>query len=121
MNYKYATQARETGDVIDLFDTREDAEKEIENYELDDKNDNYYTPDFYEVRELSWEYFAVNDPANPQDSYKAAKKYDTPEGATIGASVWKRIYATYDNGGSFFFEDIVENVLDRMRNEEDEE
>ena len=48
----YATQDRETGTMIDIFDTLEEAEKALEEYENDDMKDGVYTPDFYEIVEV---------------------------------------------------------------------
>lgn len=48
----YAIQDRETGTMIDIFGTLEEAEKALEEYESDDMKDGVYTPDFYEIVEV---------------------------------------------------------------------
>ena len=40
---------RETG--IDIFDTLEEAERTLKEYENDDVKEGVYTPDFYEIAE----------------------------------------------------------------------
>lgn len=50
---KYAIRCRETGDVIDNFKTKEDAENALFAYEEGDKMEGYYTPDFYEIKEIN--------------------------------------------------------------------
>ncbi len=46
----YRIQDRETGTLIDVFDTYEEALAELNIYERDDKNNGDYTPDFYEIK-----------------------------------------------------------------------
>lgn len=48
---KYVTRDRETGNVIDFFDTKEEAEKAVEEYEAEDAKEGIYSPNFYEVTE----------------------------------------------------------------------
>ena len=48
---KYIIQDREAGNIIDEFNTLEDAQRELENYENQDKQDKCYTPSFYEIVE----------------------------------------------------------------------
>ena len=43
---------RETGTGIDIFDTLEEAEKTLEQYEDDDIKEGVYTADFYEIIEV---------------------------------------------------------------------
>lgn len=43
------TACRETGDLIDCFSTYEDAINAIEKYEEEDRADNDYIEDFYDV------------------------------------------------------------------------
>ena len=43
---------RETGTGIDIFDTLEEAERALKEYESDDKKEGVYTPDFYEIVEV---------------------------------------------------------------------
>ena len=45
----YNTQDREAGNSIDKFETLEEAEKAIAEYESEDKHDGTYTEDFYEI------------------------------------------------------------------------
>lgn len=46
---KYRTRDREAGNVIDSFETLEEARKAIKDYEETDKKEGTYTPDFYEI------------------------------------------------------------------------
>ena len=48
----YAIQDRETGTGIDIFDTLEEAERALKEYENDDMKEGVYTPDFYEIVEV---------------------------------------------------------------------
>ena len=48
----YAIQDRETGTRIDIFDTLEEAERALEEYESDDMKHGVYTPDLYEIVEV---------------------------------------------------------------------
>lgn len=50
--YKWATRDRETGNVIDEFDSIEDAYKALKGYENSDKEEGIYIKDFYEVVEI---------------------------------------------------------------------
>ena len=43
---------REAGNVITEFETLEEAKKELEKYEAQDKKDGTYTEDFYEIYDL---------------------------------------------------------------------
>lgn len=47
----YLIRVRENGDVIDTCDTIEEAKKEIERYEAEDKAEGIYEPFFYEILE----------------------------------------------------------------------
>ncbi len=49
----YYTSSRETGDIIDVFDTYEEAKKAIEDYEEQDKQEETYTPDFYDITDIN--------------------------------------------------------------------
>ena len=49
---KFITQDRETGMVIDEFNTLEEAQAAIDRYEAEDRDNNCYTPNFYEVKEV---------------------------------------------------------------------
>lgn len=46
---KYVIQDRQAGNVIDEFDSLESAENALKLYEMDDKNNGDYEPDFYEI------------------------------------------------------------------------
>lgn len=48
----YAIQDKETGTRIDIFDTLEEAERALKEYENDDVKEGVYTPDFYEIAEV---------------------------------------------------------------------
>lgn len=50
---------RETGDKISCFHTLEEAKKQIEQYETEDKNDGSYTPDFYDI--VNDDFISVED------------------------------------------------------------
>ena len=46
---KIVIRDREAGNVITEFDTVEEAKKELEKYEAQDKKDGVYVEDFYEI------------------------------------------------------------------------
>lgn len=46
---KWITRDREAGNVIDEFNTYEEAKAAVSAYEADDERNGYYTPDFYET------------------------------------------------------------------------
>lgn len=46
---KWRTQDRETGTIIDEFNTLQEARLAVEDYEQEDKDDGNYTPNFYEI------------------------------------------------------------------------
>jgi hypothetical protein len=48
---KYITQAREAGNFIDAFETREEAEAAIRAYEEEDRANDCYEEDFYAIKE----------------------------------------------------------------------
>ena len=48
----YAVRDREAGNVIETFDTREEAEKALKEYEASDETEGIYTPGFYEIAEV---------------------------------------------------------------------
>ena len=48
--YKYIVQDRESGNFIDAYETENEAEIAIYNFEKQDKKDGTYTPDFYEIK-----------------------------------------------------------------------
>ena len=45
----YVVRDREAGNVITQFETMEEAQKELEKYEEQDKKDGTYLEDFYEI------------------------------------------------------------------------
>ena len=45
----YVVRDREAGNVITQFETMEEAHKELERYETQDKKDGTYSEDFYEI------------------------------------------------------------------------
>ena len=49
---KIVIRDREAGNVITEFDTVEEAKKELEKYEAQDKKDGVYVEDFYEIYDL---------------------------------------------------------------------
>lgn len=46
---KYIIRDREAGNIIDEFDTMEEAVETLEQYEAEDKKDGTYEEDFYEI------------------------------------------------------------------------
>lgn len=46
---KYIIRDREAGNKIASFDSYDEASKELESYEAEDKRNEEYTPDFYEI------------------------------------------------------------------------
>lgn len=84
---KYITRDREAGNVIDEFLTRDEAEKAIEQYEETDREDETYTPDFYEVAEI--------DDGLPPTTYAEIVQHiknegETPENlALLGEWFWR--------------------------------
>ena len=50
---QFRVQVKETGDVIVYFDTLEEAQLTLDKFEEEDKRDDAYTPDFYEIAELT--------------------------------------------------------------------
>jgi len=49
---KYIIQDSEAGNFIDGFVTLEQAIKALKNYEEEDKKDNIFVADFYEIKEI---------------------------------------------------------------------
>jgi len=45
----YTVEIRETGDILGIYNTIEEAEAEIERQEQEDHNDNQYTDDYYAI------------------------------------------------------------------------
>ncbi len=49
----FAIQDREAGNIVDIFNSEAEAEKELIEYEKNDKEEGIYFPDFYEIVEVS--------------------------------------------------------------------
>lgn len=49
---KYWIQDREAGNKIEYFTTLEEAKRNLDKYEAEDKEDGTYTKDFYEIVEV---------------------------------------------------------------------
>lgn len=49
---KYAVQCYETGTIIDVFNTREEAVEALREYEESDMNEGIYEAGFYEIKEM---------------------------------------------------------------------
>lgn len=48
---KFIIRDKEAGNIIDIFDTIEEAKAELKSYEQEDKKDGTFTEDFYEIVE----------------------------------------------------------------------
>ena len=48
-NSRYIIRDREAGNVIDSFDSLDEAKNELMKFEKTDKKEGTYTPDFYEI------------------------------------------------------------------------
>lgn len=46
---KYYTADKEAGNKIEMFNSIDEAKKAIAKYEVEDREDGVYTPDFYDV------------------------------------------------------------------------
>jgi hypothetical protein len=53
MKNQFRIQVKETGERIEYFDTLAEAQHTLAQFELGDKKHNAYTPDFYEISELT--------------------------------------------------------------------
>jgi hypothetical protein len=53
MEDQFRVQVKKTGDVIDYFDTLAEAQYQIAKWEIEDKQDKIYTPEFYKIAELT--------------------------------------------------------------------
>ena len=53
MKNQFRIQVKETVDVIEYFDTLAEAQLTLAQFEEEDKKDNTYSPDFYEIAELT--------------------------------------------------------------------
>ena len=49
---KYAVCCHENGDVIDIFDTMEEAKQALKEYEESDMDEGIYEAEFYEIKEV---------------------------------------------------------------------
>ena len=49
---EYVIRDREAGNVIDYFATKEEAERQLETYENEDRKDGIFVEDFYEIKEI---------------------------------------------------------------------
>lgn len=52
--FKYYTRFANTGDLIEEFNTEEEAKKAIEAYEAEDKKNGEYTEDYYEIFDVEY-------------------------------------------------------------------
>lgn len=52
----FVIRDREAGNVIDKFDTLEEAQEELRRYEEEDRREETYTEDFYEIVETNRKY-----------------------------------------------------------------
>jgi hypothetical protein len=50
---QFRIQVKETGDVIEYFETIAEARHTLAQFEEEDKKDDVYVPDFYEIAELT--------------------------------------------------------------------
>ena len=50
---QFRIQVKETGERIEYFDTLTEAQLTLAQFEEEDKRNNAYTPDFYEIAELT--------------------------------------------------------------------
>jgi hypothetical protein len=53
MKNQFRIQVKETGDVIEYFETLEEAQYQIAQWEIEDEDFGAYSPDFYEIAELT--------------------------------------------------------------------
>lgn len=52
MKNKFAVEVKVSGNVVDTFKTRQEAERAIIQYENEDKRNNSYTLDFYIITNM---------------------------------------------------------------------
>jgi hypothetical protein len=55
MKKQFRIQVRETGGILRYFDTLVEAKLKLAEWQLEDLSENAYTPDFYEIAELTLE------------------------------------------------------------------
>ena len=48
---KFIIRDKEAGNIIDIFDTEQEAKTELKSYEESDKREGTFTEDFYEIVE----------------------------------------------------------------------
>lgn len=86
----FTIRVRENGDVIDTFDTIEEAKKEIQRYEAEDKAEGIYEPNFYEIAKIE----------------KVIKTYDTEDLGTLTVmkSVDGSTFGLFDDEGALLTE-----------------
>ena len=53
MKNQFAIQIKETGGILRYFETIAEAQLTLAQFEEEDKKDNTYSPDFYEIAELT--------------------------------------------------------------------
>lgn len=53
--YRYIIRDKEAGNYISTFQNLEDAKKQLNQFEKEDKKDGIYTPDFYEIYDVEKE------------------------------------------------------------------
>jgi len=53
MKNQFAIQIKETGGILRYFDTFTEAQHTLAQFEEEDIKDNTYSPDFYEIAELT--------------------------------------------------------------------
>lgn len=84
---KYWTRDREAGNKIDCFDTLEEAQAAITEYEEADKKDGSYSADFYEIYVEGVKYAKIEDCVDEDVQF-----YETLEEANKEAERnWKRL------------------------------
>lgn len=71
----YIIQDREAGNFIDKFETLQDAEKALAQYEQTDKDEGTYTEDFYEIVEQK-RWYAVLESKEDSDNGNGSFDYD---------------------------------------------
>jgi hypothetical protein len=53
MKNQFAIQIKKTGGILRYFDTLAEAQLTLAQFEEEDKKDDVYVPDFYEIAELT--------------------------------------------------------------------
>lgn len=109
---KYIIQDREAGNIIDEFNTLEEAQQELEKYERQDKQDKCYSRNFYEIverQEMSDLVTYIRDNLDELDVAEIDIAIDRMMQSRSPLSVVNpRIYAKIDNlVDEFMFNDGV--------------